>query len=100
LTVADGIEAVRASIPRCYFDRGNCADGLKALRHYHRQFSDRTGDWKDRPNHDWSSHSCDSFRYLCVGLRDDDGDVLSVAARTGRLPGGGQVVTPPDHTFG
>ena len=100
LTVADGIEAVRASIPRCYFDRGNCSDGLKALRHYHRQFSDRTGDWKDRPNHDWSSHSCDSFRYLCVGLRDDDGDVLSVAARTGRLPGGGQVVTPPDHTFG
>jgi phage terminase large subunit len=100
LTVADGIEAVRASIPRCYFDRGNCSDGLKALRHYHRQFSDRTGDWKDRPNHDWSSHSCDSFRYLCVGLRDDDGDVLSVAARTGRLPGGGQVMTPPDNTFG
>jgi hypothetical protein len=33
-------------------------------------------------------------------LRDDDGDVLSVAARTGRLPGGGQVMTPPDNTFG
>jgi hypothetical protein len=93
LSVQDGIEAVRAAIPRCYFDRGNCADGLKALRHYHRLFSERTGDWKDRPNHDWSSHSCDAFRYLCVGLRDDHSDDLSVAARTGRLPGGGSVMT-------
>jgi hypothetical protein len=33
-------------------------------------------------------------------LRDDDGDVLSMAARTGRLPGGGLVVTPPDNAFG
>ena len=100
LTVADGIEAVRASIPRCYFDRGNCAEGLKALRHYHRQFNDRTGDWKDRPNHDWSSHACDAFRYLCVGLRDDGGDVLSTAARTGRLPGGAPVMAPQDNSFG
>jgi phage terminase large subunit len=99
LTVADGIEAVRASLPRCFFDRSNCFVGLKALRHYHRQYNDRTNDWKDRPNHDWSSHACDSFRYLCVGLRDEGDDFLSTAAKTGRLPGGGYVVSPASDGF-
>ena len=100
LGIADGVEAVRALLPRCWFDRGNCGEGLKALRHYHRQFNDRTGDWKDRPTHDWSSHACDSFRYLAVGLRGDTSGGLSQAARTGRLPGGGAVVAPQTNEFG
>ena len=100
LSVQDGIEAIRGLLPRCWFNRDNCADGLKALRHYHRQYNDRTGDWKDRANHDWSSHSVDSFRYLAVGLRDGDDDRFAVAARTGRLPGGGPVMAPMDDTFG
>ena len=99
LSVQDGIEAIRATIPRCFFDRGNCAVGLKALRHYHRQFNDRTNDWKDRPNHDWSSHAVDSFRYACVGMRDDPSTDLSVASRTGRLPGGGSVIAPSADAF-
>jgi len=100
LSVMDGIECVRATIPRCYFDRGNCAEGLKALRHYHRQFNDRTGDWKDRPNHDWSSHAVDSFRYGCVGMRDSDDDAYSTMARTGRTSGGGYVIAPQTNDFG
>jgi hypothetical protein len=99
LSVADGIEAVRALIPRCHFDRGNCSEGLKAVRHYHRQFNDRTGDWKDRPNHDWSSHSSDSLRYLAVGMREDIGSDLAMAARTGRM-GGVPVMAPVDGDFG
>lgn len=100
LGVADGIEAVRALIPRCWFNRVTCAPGLKALRHYHRQFNDRTGDWKSRPNHDWSSHASDSFRYLAVGLRGDTADGMTQAARTGRLPGGGVIMAPMDDEFG
>ena len=100
LSVQDGIEAIRGLLPRCYFDRVSCSAGLKALRHYHRQYSDRTGDWKNRPNHDWSSHAVDSFRYLAVGLRDGDDDRFAVAARTGRLPGGGAVMVPMDDSFG
>ena len=94
LSLQDGIEAIRATIPRCYFDRGNCSSGLKSLRHYHRQFNDRTNSWKDRPNHDWSSHSVDSFRYLCVGLRDGEGnESLQTMARTGRLSDGRKLVS-------
>jgi hypothetical protein len=100
LSVQDGIEAIRGLLPRCYFDRVSCSAGLKALRHYHRQYSDRTGDWKNRPNHDWSSHAVESFRYLAVGLRDGDDDRFAVAARTGRLPGGGAVMVPMDDSFG
>lgn len=100
LPVADGIEAVRALIPKCYFDKNNCHEGLKNLRHYHRQFSDRTMDWKDRPNHDFSSHACDSFRYLAIGLRDDDPNSLKFAAQTGRMPGGDYVITPEESSFG
>ena len=99
LPVADGIEAVRAILPRCFFDRGHCAVGLKGLRHYHRQFNDRTGDWKDRPNHDWSSHCADSMRYLAIGLRDGDDDQMAAVARTGRLPGGGRVMAPEASAF-
>ncbi len=94
LSLQDGIEAIRSTIPKCYFDRGNCADGLKSLRHYHRQFNDRTGSWKDRPNHDWSSHYTDSFRYACVGLRDGEGnESIQNIARSGRLSDGRRVVT-------
>ena len=100
IAVADGIEAVRASLPKCYFDEENCSEGLKSLRHYHRQFSEKTNDWKDRPNHDWSSHFSDSFRYMCLGIRDDNSDALSIAAQTGRMPGGARIITPPETNFG
>ena len=99
LSVQDGIECVRASIPKCFFDRNNCAVGLKALRHYHRQYNDKTDDWKDRPHHDWSSHAVDSFRYGCVGIREDVSPSLELASRTGRLPGGGSVMVPSVDNF-
>jgi hypothetical protein len=101
LTVQDGIEAVRGAIPRCYFDRGNCLPALKALRHYHRTMNDRTGEWNSRPNHDWSSHFADAFRYLAVGLRDgDDADDIAMMAKTGRLMDGRPVIDAGDGTFG
>jgi len=93
LTLQDGIEAARAIIPRCYFDRSNCREGLKKLRSYHRQFNDRTGDWRDRPHHDHSSHAADSFRYMAISIREGiPHDDLSVMARTGRTAGGAPVV--------
>lgn len=101
LTVQDGIEAVRATIPRCYFDRQNCVLGLKALRHYHRTMNQRTGDWNSRPNHDWSSHAVDSFRYASVGMRDGDEDEnLKVMARTGKMSDGRSLVEMGDGSFG
>jgi len=68
LPVEDGIHAARLLIPRCYFDRDNCRQGLESLRHYHRAYNERTRTFRDNPVHDWSSHAADAFRYMAVGM--------------------------------
>ncbi|MEQ9643533.1 MAG: terminase [Alphaproteobacteria bacterium] len=65
--VADGIEAVRAALTRCWFDGVRCAQGLRALRAYRREWDDAHGTWRARPRHDWSSHAADAFRTGIVG---------------------------------
>jgi phage terminase large subunit len=69
LSVDDGIAAVRATLPHCEFDAGPCADGLKALKAYRKDWDEERGTWKDRPRHDWASHGADAFRVLATRLR-------------------------------
>ena len=70
LSIDDGINAVRNTIPRCWFDAKKCELGLQALRNYRKEYDDRRQEYKPRPLHDWSSHAADAFRYLAVGLKD------------------------------
>jgi phage terminase large subunit len=67
VSVPDGINAARGVLGRCWFDEDRCADGLHALRHYHYKVGD-DGWLARRPEHDWSSHAADAFRYLAVSL--------------------------------
>ncbi len=71
ISIDDGINAVRAILPRCWFDEDNCGRGIEALRQYKTQFNDRTQAFTQRPHHDWTSHGADAFRYLALSLRDD-----------------------------
>lgn len=68
LPLEDGIEAVRALLPRCWFDALKCARGLDALRLYRPAFDPRSSLFSARPLHDWTSHAADAFRYLATGL--------------------------------
>lgn len=68
--VMDGINAARMTLPRCRFDAVRCRDGLEALRQYRADFDEKTRAFKDRPRHDWSSHSADAFRYLAMAWRE------------------------------
>jgi hypothetical protein len=68
LDVADGIEAVRSALPRCWFDRESCFYGLEALRAYRTEYDDRRRIYKSNPLHDWSSHSADSMRYFMTEM--------------------------------
>jgi len=70
LPVEDGIHAAQMLIPRLWFDREKCRDGLEALRQYHRAYNERTRSFRASPVHDWSSHAADAFRYFAVGLRE------------------------------
>lgn len=67
--VMDGINAARMTMPRMWFDKVKTATGLDALRQYREKRDEKRG-INLGPLHDWSSHAADSFRYLCVGLRD------------------------------
>jgi phage terminase large subunit len=64
--VEDGINACRMAIERSRFDQVRCEEGLTALRHYRKEWSDKTQTWGAKPVHDWSSHPADAFRTGCT----------------------------------
>jgi phage terminase large subunit len=66
LEVDHGIESVRNALPYCWFDREKCKLGIDALRQYRKQWDEKNQVFKNKPLHDWCSHSADAFRYGCV----------------------------------
>jgi len=69
LSILDGIEAVRATLHRCYFDSVRCADLIKSLNSYRQEWNDKRQDYNPKPHHGKESHAADAFRMLCVTLR-------------------------------
>lgn len=61
--VADRINAARMLIPKTFFDKRRCARGIEALEAYHYRYNEDTRILTSDPEHDWSSHGCDSFGY-------------------------------------
>lgn len=66
LAIQHGIDAVRAVLPRCYFDYDLCEDGIDALGAYQRMYHEHTDSFSDTPLHNWASNAADGFRYLSV----------------------------------
>lgn len=62
LNVDDGINAVRMLLKRSKFDKARCDEGLIALRHYRKEWSEKTHTWGAKPVHDWASHPADAMR--------------------------------------
>jgi hypothetical protein len=73
LDVADGIDAVRSALPRCWFDRDNCFYGLEALRAYRTEYDEKRRIFRTTPLHDWSSHSADAMRYFMIEMAKGGG---------------------------
>lgn len=71
LSVQDGIQAVRAMLPRVYFDEVNCAEGIEALRQYQREYDEDKKAFRQTPRHDWTSHPADAFRMLAVAWKQE-----------------------------
>lgn len=69
--IEDGINGVRDIFASCYFDEAECADGLKALRNYRKEWDDKHGIFRDAPRHDAASHGADSFRYVAMSYKQD-----------------------------
>ena len=62
-SVVDGIEEVRNNLFKCWFDEARCADGIKSLKAYRKDWDEKHGTWRSKPRHDWASHASDAFRY-------------------------------------
>jgi phage terminase large subunit len=52
--VADGINAVRLMLSKCWFDAERCERGIEALKQYRREWDGKRQTWRERPLHDWS----------------------------------------------
>lgn len=59
------VEAARRIFPQCWFNEMTCEPGLDALGYYHER-KDETRNVGLGPEHDWSSHGCDSFGLMAV----------------------------------
>lgn len=68
--VQDGIHAARSILPRCFFDKEACRDGIRALRNYRRDYDEKKSVFKNTPRHDWASHGSDAFRYFAIAHRE------------------------------
>lgn len=79
--VDDGINAVRQTLPRCWFDKERCKGGLERLRQYKRVWDDDKKVFSNTPCHDWTSHTADSFRYLAMAWRDAPKEAAAKPAR-------------------
>lgn len=66
LSLQDGIQAVRAMLPRCVFDAERCGDAVESLKLYRREWDEDRRVFRDTPLHDWTSHPADAFRMLAV----------------------------------
>lgn len=62
LSLSDGIDMVRRTLPLCRFDAERCDKGIKALEHYRKEWNDMLAIWRDQPLHNWASHAADAFR--------------------------------------
>lgn len=64
----DGINLVRSTLGKCWFDQTKTKEGLICLENYKKKWSPLIGGWSSEPLHDEYSHGADAFRYLCSGL--------------------------------
>lgn len=60
--VQTGIQMTRNAFASSWFDETECAQGLKHLDMYRKEWDDRRGVWKDEPRHDKASNGADAFR--------------------------------------
>jgi phage terminase large subunit len=66
----DGIQAVRAVLPLCWFDAEGTEDGVDFLKLYQREWNDTLKMFLDSPRHDFTSHAADGFRMLAISVRE------------------------------
>lgn len=60
--IQTGIQMTRNAFSSAWFDEHGCAQGLKHLDMYRKQWDPQRAVWKDEPRHDKASNGADAFR--------------------------------------
>lgn len=71
ISLQDGIQAVRAMLPRAYFDKELAGDAVELVKLYQREWDDEKKMFRDLPRHDFTSHAADSLRMLAIAWAEE-----------------------------
>ena len=74
----NGIDQARSLFKRLWVDKDACKEFLRAIPQYTKEYDEDRKIFKDRPLHDWTSHSADMFRYAAVVIDKMTGDMEKV----------------------
>ena len=65
----DGINLVRTTLSKMWFDKTKCREGLNALENYKKKWNNQIGGFTSQPLHNDASHGSDAIRHLCAGYQ-------------------------------
>jgi len=68
ISIVDGIECVRANLPRTWMDATKCEQLIKVLENYRQEYDEKRKIYKGKPEHNWASHGADATRYAFLSL--------------------------------
>jgi|SRR5579859_483227 len=58
-----GIEEVRNTFPRFWFDQSKCDKGIKAIDAFRKEWNEKLGCYREKSLHDWASHGAKALIY-------------------------------------
>lgn len=67
--ITEGIEMTRQALSTCWFDKNNCAYGIKSLENYRYKFDIKLETFQKEPLHNWASHGSDALRQYAQGYK-------------------------------
>ena len=65
----ESINEARRLLPLCWFDEENCSLGINHLMAYRKEWDNKRGIYKNKPEHGKESHGADSFQTFACGYR-------------------------------
>jgi phage terminase large subunit len=72
VSLLDGIQAARWMMQRPIRIHSRCNEGIDCIRQYHYEWDEDRKVFSGRPEHDFSSHGADAWRYIACVVRNSE----------------------------
>lgn len=66
MSVEDGIDCGKRFFSKLFIDNNKCGKFLDIISQFRREWDDKTGTYRDKPLHDFTSHFADVHRYASI----------------------------------